>query len=841
MQPGIVLASATSPTEQAAFDELVHRGVEYDAVADSYPPSSDRVVHAWTVPENDDVDPTRISAGDFVLFYRGSNRYKWAAQITRVDQDPELAHDLNTRVDDAAPAAHPHDELSNIVLWLTIPVPIEIQSFELHDLFGLDQKALTRTIIPQADAIDELVEEYGSLEAMLTAHREPPSVFVEKTSLSDKPYKQPGEELELGSGAFSSSESVDGSDSYGTLREPEVGDLVFHILTDTREFRGVSIVTSTLRNDFQGPSDGSRTPNTEGGGYFLPLGGYRAFENAVNFDDALLDNDDYHPRLKEIYEVHDGLLYDQNFELVQGGYFTKLPIDLLYLFIAIEPRLLADIRDVYWDLQPPEPADKYKKVSETVVDVRTRLPFTSTGRDWFQEAFTQTVIETLSESLTRVEPNAELDRTQAVHCELIKRLYFANEETLTAITEEVGIGATNRISHAETLFFVLFRELQSRTGVNPNMNQVKIDTLVNENYTVEAPTLDAPVDEVGPLTPREKPEEGDEIARQLVGSGQMVFYGPPGTGKTYTAKRFAHWWLNEQDGVDAHTGQLETVTFHPSFTYEDFVEGLSVDTNEEGSVTYDEQPGVFLQFANEAKRAYHAAGDDEEAPRYVLIIDEINRGNLAQIFGEMITALESDKRLDGENETQVSLAHSGDVFHLPPNLYLIGTMNTADRSIALVDAALRRRFRFLSFPPKLRLLREEHELGDWADVDRIASAPSHPDSLLAQSLIAVYELNKRIRSEHDLGRGKQIGHSFLFGVGTDTEIVDTWRFEILPLLEEYLFGQYSRIREVLFVGDGEALFDWEREQIKSFDADELSTALEPFVAEFDSSEVTDDD
>lgn len=841
MPPGIVLASATSPTEQAVFDELVHRGIERDSIADYHPPSSDRMVHAWPVPDNDVVDPKSIEVGDVVLFYRGSNRYKWAARISRVDQNDALAHDLHTRVDDASTAAQPYDELSSTVLWLEIPVPIEFESFRLHDLLEIDQKALTRTIIPHDSAVEALQEEYGSIESMIGVHRKTPSVFIEKTSLDDKPYKQPGAELELGSAAFSASQSANGRDIYRTMRDPKIGDLVLHLLTDTRELRGVSVVSSTLQEDFDGPSDESWKPHAEGSGYFLPLGSYREFDEPVAFDEALLNNDDYHLRLQEIYEAHSGLFYDKNLDLVEGMYFTKVPLPLLYLFIALESSILTIAEEIYWDIERPDPVEKYDTVSEAVVDIRTRLPFSTEDRRWFRDAFTATVVEAFTDSLSSVQPNAELTKTEDIHCQLIKQLYQDRKEEIETAAESLGVGSTQAVGPAQTLFFVHFRELQASVGLSPNMNQVKTRTILGDHYSIETPTPEPIVEERGPLEPRDKPEQADEIARQLADNGQMVFYGPPGTGKTYTAKRFAHWWLNEQPGVEPHAGQLETVTFHPSFTYEDFVEGLSVDTDEEGAVIYDEDPGVFLEFANEAKQVYHAADGEEEAPRYLLIIDEINRGNLAQIFGEMITALESDKRLDGDNETPVTLAHSGDIFRIPPNLYLIGTMNTADRSIALVDAALRRRFRFLSFPPKLRLLREEHSLGDWQIVERTASDPSNPDQLLAQSVIAIHVLNARIRAEPDLGRGKQIGHSFLFDVESDTDIVDTWRFEILPLLEEYLFGQYARIRESLFVGDGDALFDWEREQIRTFDVGALSTALDPFVEEFEPTTATDDD
>ena len=178
---------------------------------------------------------------------------------------------------------------------------------------------------------------------------------------------------------------------------------------------------------------------------------------------------------------------------------------------------------------------------------------------------------------------------------------------------------------------------------------------------------------------------------------------------------------------------------------------------------------------------------------------------------------------------------------IPPNLYLIGTMNTADRSIALVDAALRRRFRFLSFPPRLHLVKEEFELGDWVDVKATAEDESSENHLLAQSLIAIYVLNDRIREEPDLGRGKQIGHSFLFGISSDQDVVDVWRFEILPLLEEYLFGQYERIHESLFNGGGNRLFDWEHEEIKSFSEADLRLALDVFVEEFDPTVVAAED
>jgi 5-methylcytosine-specific restriction protein B len=320
----------------------------------------------------------------------------------------------------------------------------------------------------------------------------------------------------------------------------------------------------------------------------------------------------------------------------------------------------------------------------------------------------------------------------------------------------------------------------------------------------------------------EQPSRADEIGRQLNAKKQVVFYGPPGTGKTYVAQQFAHWWTAEQD-VDSTTGKrVRTVTFHPSFTYEDFVEGLSAESTDEGDVAYEVQDGILKTICKAARADYQQTSDEEEAPRYVLIIDEINRGNLAQIFGETITLLEADKR----GNVSVQLAHSGSEFTIPPNLYVIGTMNTADRSIALVDAALRRRFRFIGIPPDYDVLCEHHQIADLGEAAEIVSESTDPNDVLpAISILALQQINESIRTSPELGKGKQIGHSYLMNVDGVESILDAWRYDILPLLEEYYFGQFDRIQQEIFSGAGGELIDWEREQIRSFTATDLVSAL----------------
>ncbi|MDS0276566.1 AAA family ATPase [Halomicroarcula sp. S1AR25-4] len=321
------------------------------------------------------------------------------------------------------------------------------------------------------------------------------------------------------------------------------------------------------------------------------------------------------------------------------------------------------------------------------------------------------------------------------------------------------------------------------------------------------------------------PDQAGEIERQLLEKKQVVFYGPPGTGKTYTAERFAKWWVGQQDGGDAVSDRVATVTFHPSFTYEDFVEGLSAKTGDDGQVAYEVQDGALKRMQAAAMAAYERAVEaDTEPDRYVLIIDEINRGNLAQIFGEVITLLEADKR----GSFDVELAHSGETFTLPPNLYVIGTMNTADQSIALVDTALRRRFRFVDFPPDLDVVWEESDVVA-ADARSAVTQPnedvSRRDQLLGASVLAVETLNERILRAPELGKGKQLGHTYLLGHDSTTDVVDAWRYDILPQLEEYYFGQFDRLRDDLLTETGDRLVQWDAEKIKSFDANALYTAL----------------
>lgn len=236
---------------------------------------------------------------------------------------------------------------------------------------------------------------------------------------------------------------------------------------------------------------------------------------------------------------------------------------------------------------------------------------------------------------------------------------------------------------------------------------------------------------------------------------QLIFYGPPGTGKTYLAEELAKHLVEDPSNY-------RVVQFHPSYSYEDFVEGFRPVVDDNGGMRYELKPGPLKQLAEEARAN---PGDP-----FILIVDEINRGNLAKIFGELYYLLEyRDRSIVLQYGTGVD-----DEFSLPTNLFLIGTMNTADRSIALVDAAIRRRFGFVEFSP----------FGD--EIGQMLRSWLHRqnrDDLPARLLD---ELNNRL-DDRDLA----VGPSYLMKPDSadDAGLERIWKYEILPLLTEQFYGR----------------------------------------------------
>ena len=237
--------------------------------------------------------------------------------------------------------------------------------------------------------------------------------------------------------------------------------------------------------------------------------------------------------------------------------------------------------------------------------------------------------------------------------------------------------------------------------------------------------------------------------RAIDRTGQAIIVGPPGTGKTYLAEHLARV-LRGTDGL------VEMVQFHPAYAYEDFVQGLRPVSQANGALSYALVPGRFLTFCQQAR--LHAG-------TCVLIIDEINRANLAQVFGEVMSLLEYRERV-------LPLAGGG-TMQIPANVRILGTMNTADRSIALVDHALRRRFAFLNLRPNYDVLRRFHAASDGA----------------VEGLIGVLQrINAAIGDSH-----YALGISYFLRVDLAEQLADIWQMEIEPYLEEYFFDQPEEV------------------------------------------------
>ncbi|MHA1250404.1 MAG: McrB family protein [Candidatus Helarchaeota archaeon] len=282
----------------------------------------------------------------------------------------------------------------------------------------------------------------------------------------------------------------------------------------------------------------------------------------------------------------------------------------------------------------------------------------------------------------------------------------------------------------------------------------------------------------------EFPKELNLISNALKRKKQVILYGPPGTGKTYWAQKAANVLAainNFKKNFDQLSNEQKKdlskyvvkCCFHPSYGYEDFIIGYQPKL-EDSKLVFKLENGIFKELCEKASK--------DPNKNYYLIIDEINRGDIPRIFGELMMIIEKDKR--GE---KIKIPYSDKLFQIPPNIYIIGTMNTADRSIALLDTALRRRFAFIEFMPNYNLLNSTIET----------------EGLKISLKKFLISINQKIRTDLGKdGRNLQIGHAyFLKKEEIPIHNIDSFsiilRQDIIPLLEEYCYGDYEMLANIL--------------------------------------------
>lgn len=283
---------------------------------------------------------------------------------------------------------------------------------------------------------------------------------------------------------------------------------------------------------------------------------------------------------------------------------------------------------------------------------------------------------------------------------------------------------------------------------NPLNTEVKIPPYTKEDFLSEVYMTE---------------EKYDRLAGVLLNKMNIILQGAPGVGKTFAAKRLAYSLMGEKDD-----SRIEFVQFHQNYSYEDFMMGYKPSGD-----SFELKYGVFYRFCKKA--------ENQPDKKYFFIIDEINRGNLSKIFGELLMLIEKDYR-----GTKATLAYNGMPFTVPDNLYIIGMMNTADRSLAMIDYALRRRFSFFEIDPGF-------ESKGFSDYQQTLGNDTF-DELIKK----VVELNEEISRDKSLGKGFCIGHSYFCGRTKET-CTDEWMqsvvdYDILPMLQEYWFDDDSKVQ-----------------------------------------------
>ncbi|WP_373535753.1 McrB family protein [Microcoleus sp.] len=383
-----------------------------------------------------------------------------------------------------------------------------------------------------------------------------------------------------------------------------------------------------------------------------------------------------------------------------------------------------------------------------------KLCYIRLNRNYITFGYSKEIYRSIFLNVLQTKPD-ELQKVIIKNQEKHNILDVSSTECFITKNELINL-STSQLSHQIAQFFINHIDLillatldAQKTAINDPLYSLVNESKLNPKYT-----LSNCAEETG-LNETELKIWIQAIHRKK----QAILQGPPGTGKTFIAEKLTKHLIGGGDGFS------DIIQFHPAYTYEDFIEGLR-PINKNGQLTYSIVPGRFLDFCEKAE-----AREDT----CVIIIDEINRANLSQVFGELMYLLD-----DRQDTKRFITLTSGKLFRIPTNVRIIGTMNTADRSIALVDNALRRRFAFISIYPNYEVLLQYHQREKTGfPVDKLTNI--------------LKNVNRAINNKH-----YELGISFFLTKTLAEDIQDIWQMEIEPYLEEYFFDDQAKMDEFLW-------------------------------------------
>jgi hypothetical protein len=609
------------------------------------------------------------------------------------------------------------------------------------------------------------------------------TVWVEKTHVQGRPDRTEGDNA-FGRALWSPQADKAGRSTYKAITRVRPGDVVLH-LTDDRAISAVSVVAAEVDDTFVCPVATSWAGQP---GYRVALRDFQHLAPVLPRED-FLEAERYKRRLIEIARSQRGLFYNKDLDLNQGAYLTEAPTELTTLL-----------------------NDAYRSVSGHGLPVVDNLKGNRGVRHWIFQANPE--LFAVDDALRRLTQINWLVQRYQDQISAGDRAYVWRSGAEAGILGQLEILEAPKLApeaEDERRFNIqgskfageqlrvrcrVFKVLDSpvsraRISGTPGLRELMIlRAPQGTNFPVsaeEAAILDDLLDDgtrkvsESPRYTVEEAAQGlflelrrlQEMVARLHRKKNVILQGPPGVGKTYVCKQLAYALMEARDDT-----RLAMVQFHQAYAYEDFMQGYRPT---EGGLRL--RNGIFYDFCDRAKQ------DSDRS--YVFVIDEINRGNLSKVFGELMMLIESDKR---GAKWALRLAYSSDKsekFFVPENVYLIGLMNTADRSLAVVDYALRRRFAFVDLKPAFQSTRFRDYL-----VDAGASV-----ALVKRIVERMSALNDEITKDAaNLGPGFCVGHSFFCVQSGSAPPDDAWyqdviATEIAPLLREYWFDDPVRAEQ----------------------------------------------